>query len=134
MKYYDNVPMDDDSIQGAAIDLMSAWNDEWDLLEHRLMCARMMMNMIQDRNGLRDLMSADPPMMTTPIGLLTVDSEGMRKLVDYANSLNVKENKTVKAVPVPDSMLETHTSYIPPNGLKKLYDQERYKGAWGFQD
>ena len=95
MAKYTDVPEDDESIKEAALDLMSRWDDKWELLDHRILCSRIILNLLEERKGLRMLNEADAPLMTTPIGLLKVDSEGMRILADYCATLKQQINTLV---------------------------------------
>ena len=119
----------DDEVLRAALDLVSRWDDDqkWEFLDHRVKCMNIMRQLLEERKGLKQLVNAEPPMMTTPIGLLPVNSEGMRKLADYTASLTKKNNTVVKNE-------DTDSKYIPPNGSRRLYEKEKGGGAWSFQE
>jgi len=119
----------DDDVLGAALDLVARWDDDqkWEFLEHRIKCMNIMRQLLEERKSLNLLLNAKPPLMTTPIGLLPVDSEGMRKLADYAASFITKNSVVVKNE-------DTDSKYIPPNGSRRLYEKEKGGGAWGFQE
>jgi hypothetical protein len=119
----------DDEVLDAALDLVARWNDDqkWEFLEHRIKCMNIMRQLLEERKSIKQLVNAEPAMMTTPIGLLPVDSEGMRKLADYVASLTNKNSVVVKNE-------NTDSKYIPPDGSRRLYEKEKGSGPWSFQE
>ena len=119
----------DDEVLRAALDLVSRWDDDqkWEFLDHRVKCMNIMRQLLEERKGLKQLVNTEPPMMTTPIGLLPVNSDGMQKLADYAASLTNKNNTVVKNEDI-------GSKYIPPAGSRRLYEKEKGGGAWSFQE
>jgi len=118
----------DNEVLDAACDLVARWDDDnkYEFLEHRIRCMNIMRSLLQEREGLRLMIGAKPAMMSTPIGLLPVDSEGMRKLVDYAASL------TLNAAPMQDSknIATNELTYKPARPRNPEMD----KGPWSFQE
>ncbi len=120
----------DNEVLDAACDLVARWDDDkkYEFLEHRIRCMNIMRSLLQEREGLRLMLGAKPAMMSTPIGLLPVDSEGMRKLVDYAASL------TLNVAPKQDSKnIATNEYGLTYNPIKPC-NTEMGKGPWSFQE
>ncbi len=117
----------DDEVLGAALDLVARWDNDqkWELLEHRIKCMNIMRQLLEERKSLNLLLNAKPPLMTTPIGLLPVDSEGMRKLADYAALLEASLASNNDVI---------RSTYIPPAGSRRLYEKEKGGGTWSFQE
>jgi hypothetical protein len=49
-QFFPDVPIDDFSVKKAAVDLVAAFDDKWELLEHRMLRMKMMLNLIHERN------------------------------------------------------------------------------------
>lgn len=118
----------DKEVLDAALDLVSRWEDDkkYEFLEHRIRCMNIMRSLLQEREGLRLMLGVKPAMMETPIGLLPVDSEGMRKLVDYTAAISLN------AAPKQDSnnIATNELTYKPV----RPGNPEMDKGPWSFQE
>jgi hypothetical protein len=53
--FYSEVPIDDFSVKKAAVDLVAAFDDKWELLDHRMLCMKMMLNLIHERKKNRGI-------------------------------------------------------------------------------